>query len=65
MKKQIVTIRALSGLLGDMILAGLAKMASARQADFDAMVAVLNLPGPAPGCVQVARVKGFFDQPPS
>ena len=53
MQKKILTIRALSGLSGDMLLAGLCRMQGLDQAELDALVATLNLPHLVSGCVQV------------
>lgn len=53
MKEQFLTIRAQSGLSGDMLLAGLAQMNGATQNDLDALLATLKLPTVKAGCVHV------------
>lgn len=53
MQEHVVTIRALSGLSGDMMVSGLAKLTQAGQADLDALIALLHLPALHSGCVRV------------
>ena len=53
MQENILTIRALSGISGDMLLAGLYKMVGLDQAELGTLVAALRMPHLVAGCVQV------------